>query len=131
MENAAFLVKFLNLSINTKPVNTRKRTSMVLFSLILIVSNNAYAQLRRYLNDSPAKQEAFEKKLKKEASSIITKRTVAYGDTFSYDLMTFTLRSFDGQASKISLWEKPFDGHIFHIAVSGDSLIIPDFSGLL
>lgn len=107
------------------------RTFIILLVLFFYSGSNiAHAQLWRYLNDSPENREAVDKELKKEAFSVITKKTVAYGDTFSYDIMTHVVKSFDGKITKISLWEKPFDGHVFHIDIADDKLIIPDFAGL-
>jgi hypothetical protein len=93
-------------------------------------NNIAHAQLWRYLNDSPEKEKAADKELKKEAFLVITKKTLAYGDTFTYDVMTYAIKSFDGVAAKISLWEKPFNGHVFHIELPDDSLTIRDFYSL-
>lgn len=92
--------------------------------------NVAHAQLCRYLDDSPEKEKAADRELQKEAYSVVTKRTVAYGDTFSYDIMTHVIKSFDGQSVKIRLWEKPFSGHVFHIDLPDDKLIISDFYAL-
>ncbi|WP_419701725.1 hypothetical protein [Mucilaginibacter sp. NFX135] len=104
------------------------RIAAVLLVLIFYAGNNtAYAQLWRYLNDSPGAEKAADMALKKEAFSVITKRIIAYGDTFSYDVMTYAIRSFDGRPAKISLWEKPFSDRIFHIDLPDDNLIIPDF----
>jgi hypothetical protein len=112
-------------------VTFTNRIVAILLVLIFYAGNHtAYAQLWRYLNDSPEAEKAADMALKKEAFSVITKRTIAYGDTFPYDVMTYAIRSFDGRPAKISLWEKPFHGHIFHIDLPGDKLIIPDFSGL-
>lgn len=109
-----------------------KRTLFIVLTLALAVGNNlAHAQPWRYLNDSPAKQKTFERSLKKEASSIVTRQTIADGEKFPYDIMTYTILSFDDKPANISLWEKPFNGHIFHIDLPNDKLIIPDFSGLL
>lgn len=107
------------------------RTVIILSILLSYGGNNvAHAQLWRYLNDSPDKENAADKELKKEAFSIVAKRTAAYGDTFSYDIMTHVIKSFDGQSTKIRLWEKPFSGHVFHIDLPNDKLIIPDFYAL-
>jgi len=113
-------------------VTFANRIAAVLLVLIFYAdSNTAYAQLWRYLNDSPEAEKAADMALKKEAFSVITKRTIAYGDTFPYDVMTYAIRSFDGRPCKISLWEKPFHGHIFHIDLPDDRLIIPDFHCLI
>ncbi|MDN3583093.1 hypothetical protein [Mucilaginibacter flavus] len=110
------------------PIN---RISIILCLLIFYVGNNkAHAQLWKYIGDTPEKEKAFEKELSKEASSVITRKSIAYGDTFSYDTRIYTINSFDGHPAKISLWEKPFNGHVFHIDIPGDHLVIGDFSGL-
>ena len=104
------------------------RITIVLLVLTFYVGNNtAYAQLWRYLNNSPEAEKAADMALKKEAFSVITKRTVVDKDTFPYDVMTYAIRSFDGRTAKISLWEKPFSDRVFHIDLPGDNLIIPDF----
>ena len=104
------------------------RIAAILLVLIFYAgSNTAYAQLWRYLNDSPEAEKAADMALKKEAFSVITKRTIADGDTFSYDVMTHAIQSFDGRPAKISLWEKPFSDRVFHIDLPDDNLIIPDF----
>jgi len=122
----------LNLYINRSAVTSLNRTPVILSILFFCAGNNiAHAQLWRYLNDSPEKQKAADKALKKEASEVITKKMVAYGETLSYDIMTHTIKSFDGVAAKIDLWEKPFNGHVFHIDLPNDQLIIRDFSGLV
>ena len=108
------------------------RTLIILSILFFYGGNNiALAQLWRYLNNSPEKEKAADRELKKEAFSVITKKTIAYGDTFSYDIMTYSIKSFDNVVVKINLWEKPFDGHVFHIDLPGDKLTIPDFNGLV
>ncbi len=108
------------------------RILIILSTLVFYAGNNvANAQLWRYLNDSPETEKAAENELKKEAFSVITKRTVAYGDTFSYDIRTYAVKSFDGLTAKINLWEKPFHGHIFHIDLHDDKLTIPDFNCLI
>jgi len=108
-----------------------KRTLIVLSILFFYTGNNiAHAQLWRYLNDSPEKQKAADRELKKEAFSVITKKTIAYGDTFSYDIMTHAIKTFDGTIAKINLWEKPFSDRLFHIELPCDTLAIRDFYSL-
>ncbi|WP_183565973.1 hypothetical protein [Mucilaginibacter sp. SP1R1] len=107
------------------------RTLIVLSILFFYTRNNiAHAQLWRYLNDSPEKQKAADNELKKEAFSVITKKTVAYGGTFTYDVMAYAIKTFDGFTAKVNLWEKPFSGHVFHIELTGNSLAIGDFYSL-
>jgi hypothetical protein len=78
------------------------RTLIILSILFFYTGNNiAHAQLWRYLNDSPEKKKAADKELKKEASSVITKKTVAYGDTYTYDVMTYAIKTFDDSQQKL------------------------------
>lgn len=107
-----------------------KKTLIVLCLLVFAEVKVASAQLWRYLNDSPEKEKAADRALKKEAFSVVTRKTIAYGDTLSYDIMTFALKSFDGATVKIDLWEKPFSDRVFHIDLPNDKLIIPDFYAL-
>jgi hypothetical protein len=108
-----------------------KRTLIILSFLFFYAGNNiAHAQLWRYLNDSPEKRKAFDKELKKEAFSVITKKNVVDGDTFTYDVMTHAIKAFDGTTAKIKLWEKSFSNHVFHIELPGDTLAIGDFYAL-
>jgi len=100
-------------------------------TFILVAGNTANAQLWRYIGDSQEKEKAADRALKKEAFSVITKRTIAYGDTFSYEVMTYVIKSFDAKLAKIRLWEKPFYKHVFHIDLPDDKLIIPDFYSLV
>ena len=112
-------------------MSTVNRTMIILLVLFFYGGGNlAYAQLWRYLNDCPEKEKATDKKLKKEAFSVVTKRTIAYGDTFCYDIMTHVIKSFDGQSVKIRLFEKPFSRHVVHLDLPDEKLVIPDFYAL-
>lgn len=107
------------------------RTLIILSILFFYTGSNvAHAQLWRYLNGSPEKRKAVDKELKKEASSVTTKKTLVDGDTVTYDVMTYAIRTFDGFTAKVSLWEKPFSDRVFHIELNGDSLAIRDFYSL-
>jgi hypothetical protein len=108
------------------------RAAAILLVFFVLAGNNvAHAQLWRYLNDSPEKEKAADMELKKEAFSVITKNTVVEGDTLTYDLITYAIKSFDGVTAKINLWKKPFSDHVFHIDLPDDKLIIRDFYSLL
>jgi len=53
-------------------MSSAKRITVVLIVLIFYMGiNNAYAQLWRYLNDSPESEKAYEKSLDKEACSVV------------------------------------------------------------
>jgi hypothetical protein len=111
-------------------VTSLKRSIFILLILFFYNTNTVYAQLWRYLNDSPASEKAADRALKKEASSVTTKETVTEDGPFPYDIITYSIKAFDGSSAKISLWEKPFSDHTFHIELPGDTLIIPDFYSL-
>lgn len=105
-----------------------KRVAVILLVFFAVAGNSvAHAQLWRYLNNSPEKEKADDRELKKEAFSVITKTTIVDGDTLTYDVMTYAIKSFDGITAKINLWEKPFSDRVFHIDLPGDKLIIPGF----
>jgi len=105
-------------------------TTIFLFFILYVGNNTANAQLWRYLNVTPESEAKAEKDIEREASSVVHKKTIFEGDSVSYDIMTYTIRSFDDRIAKISLWEKPFSGHIFHIDMPGDKLAIADFTAL-
>lgn len=119
-------------SLETPSAMSPARQIVIIFIAVLFSAgiNNVQAQLRRYLNDSPAKERAVEKELEKEAYSVITKKTVAYGDTLSYSEMTYAIQSFDGANDKITIFERPFN-HTLYIECPGDSLKIEDLYSLV
>ena len=103
-------------------------TKRLLLFLLLgaCTATNTKAQLWRYLNNDPENEKTAEMAIKGEASSIITRRVIAYGDTLSYEVMTYAIQTFDSVSEKVTIFEKPF-GHKLTIKCAHDRLTIGDF----
>ncbi|WP_295666985.1 hypothetical protein [uncultured Mucilaginibacter sp.] len=88
---------------------------------------NANAQLWSYLGDTPAKEKAFDKYLKKEAYKVI-KRHTPDADRFPYDEMIYRIRSLDSSLQYIHITQVPFTKTL-SIKCATDSLEIEDCVG--
>ncbi len=95
---------------------------------VFFCCKNANAQLWSYIGDTPAKEKAFDKYLKKEAYRVITHHT---SDEFKapYDEMIYRLQSLDSALYYVHIMQVPFATKTLTITTSTDSLKIEDCMG--
>jgi hypothetical protein len=103
------------------------------FSLFLVIlagclyCKNANAQLWSYIGDTPAKEKAFDKYLKKEAYKVIARHTPD-ADKFPYDEIIYRLWSLDSSRCYIHITQVPFTKTL-SVKCATDSLEIDDCMG--
>ena len=105
-----------------------KKFRVVLVILIgCFYCKNANAQLWSYIGDTPAKEKAFDKYLKKEAFKVITHHTPD-ADKFPYDEIIYRLWSLDSCLYYIHITQMPFTKTL-SVKCATDSLEIEDCVG--
>jgi len=92
----------------------------------LFCYKKANAQLWSYVGWTPAKEKAFEKRLKKEAYKVITHYDA---DKFPNDEMIYRLESLDSSICYVHIMYVPFSGE-YNITCKTDSLKIADCQGV-
>jgi len=101
---------------------------LTVFFIVLLGTychNEAYSQLWAYIGDTPAKDRAFEKRLQKEAYSVITHYDA---DRFPYKELRYHLQSLDGPICNVHIMQVPFT-KMLNISTLRDSLMIPGCTG--
>ncbi len=104
---------------------SRKLILLLLLLAGAFCCKNANAQLSSYIGWTPAKEKAFEKRLKKEAYKVITHYDA---DKFPYDEMIYRMQSLDSTICYLHLMYIPFSRE-YSIKCETDSLKINDFRG--
>jgi hypothetical protein len=107
-----------------------KRIIFLLFLFHFYSGGEAFSQLWRYLdNFGPAREEAHDKALAKDAISVVTKYDTSTGDSDAYTVRTYQLEALDGGKCKVQLYYIPFSKE-FSIDYGKESLKIEEFMGL-
>jgi len=105
----------------------KKLTVFLIILSGIFCYKRAHAQLWSYIGWTPAKEKAFEKRLKKEAYKVITHHTPDE-DKFPYDEMIYRMFSLDSSVCYVHIMQVPFTKTLT-ISTSNDSLKISDCVG--